>query len=405
MALNWWRRRREKKELGKFLSAVRNLRHAEDDLLDDARKRALDALIAEGEAVPPENAAAFVAGGRDRVDGIVPPPRCRKLREWLDILAVVGAVAFGIRGLYTQPFKIPTGSMQPTLYGIHFIEREGKSNPLLGKTTPVGDYLLFTARRARLELRQPGVLEEFSTVPGGNFLFDHTKFRVGGVAYSLPGAPSKVFEYSRLLPERRYPEGAVLCDGYLSLGDHLFVDRISHYLTGLRRGDIVIFNTGGLSVGGRPLCDISGFYYIKRLVGLPGDTLKISDRQLWVKPRGAAEFRKIQELDSRFTRLYSGQGGYQGHTADMDGTPGPFLGSGELEYTVPEDSYFMMGDNTRFSLDSRAWGAVPRRNIVGRAAVIFWPFSRRWGIVDRAPALAVPTGEPASQTYPSMYLQ
>ncbi len=51
----------------------------------------------------------------------------------------------------------------------------------------------------------------------------------------------------------------------------------------------------------------------------------------------------------------------------------------------------MMGDNSRNSLDSRYWGTVPRKNIVGKALFIFWPISRRWGLTDRAEPIQRPT--------------
>ena len=60
-------------------------------------------------------------------------------------------------------------------------------------------------------------------------------------------------------------------------------------------------------------------------------------------------------------------------------------------FEVPKDSYFMMGDNSKNSLDSRFWGTVPRKNIVGKALFIFWPISRRWGLTDRAEAIQRPT--------------
>jgi len=81
------------------------------------------------------------------------------------------------------------------------------------------------------------------------------------------------------------------------------------------------------------------------------------------------------------------------------------LRSSNEEYTVPQDHYFMLGDNTRFSADSRVWGPVPRQNLIGRPAVIFWPLSRRWGRIDKAAPLQVPTGQPGIRTFKSMYLQ
>ena len=65
----------------------------------------------------------------------------------------------------------------------------------------------------------------------------------------------------------------------------------------------------------------------------------------------------------------------------------------------------MLGDNTKFSADSRMWGVVPRRNIVGRPIIIFWPFSRRWGLPDRADALPMKTAPAEYNTFKEMYQQ
>jgi signal peptidase I len=65
----------------------------------------------------------------------------------------------------------------------------------------------------------------------------------------------------------------------------------------------------------------------------------------------------------------------------------------------------MLGDNSNFSMDSRYFGPVPRRNLVGRAWVVFYPFSRRMGLVDHPEALPMPTGEAGESTFKPMFLQ
>jgi signal peptidase I len=92
------------------------------------------------------------------------------------------------------------------------------------------------------------------------------------------------------------------------------------------------------------------------------------------------------------------KGGYHGHLSGM-GICG--FASGE-EYTIPEDNYLMLGDNSRFSMDSRFFGTVPRRNLIGRAWFVFYPFSRRLGLVDRNKVLDEPTGPPGESTFVPM---
>ncbi|MDD3117223.1 MAG: signal peptidase I, partial [Victivallaceae bacterium] len=84
---------------------------------------------------------------------------------------------------------------------------------------------------------------------------------------------------------------------------------------------------------------------------------------------------------------------------------GRFLGSPDAELIIPENFYFMLGDNSLFSSDSRVWGLVPRSNMVGRAFFVFWPFSRRWGLADSTAPLPVPTTESRGNSFPQMSQQ
>lgn len=396
--MTFWQKHRAKKKLARLRSEVALCRHNDDDILGKEAKEKLDALLLDMRTSP---AAESVEEFESRFCKAVPPYRYQTIRGLLDLLLVVGAVAFGIRALFLQPFRIPTSSMQPTLYGIHYIDAERKVNPLLGKLPGPIDWLLFSTRRADATVETPGELDVNSVRPVGNLFADTTAFAIGDASYRLPGDPRKVIEYTGLRPGREYRPGDTLAKGWLSMGDHLFVERWSIYMSPPNRGDVMVFTTEGLAAEGRRLEDISGFFYIKRLVGLPGDTLKIVDNTVMVKPTGEAKFRPIREIAPAFDKVYSGKGGYQGHLNGM----GNLIASPSQEYTVPKNHYFMMGDNSRFSLDSRFFGAVPRRNLVGRAWVVFWPFSRRWGFVDRSGPLDVPTGLPNAETFPVMYRQ
>ncbi|MBP5183309.1 MAG: signal peptidase I, partial [Lentisphaeria bacterium] len=74
-----------------------------------------------------------------------------------------------------------------------------------------------------------------------------------------------------------------------------------------------------------------------------------------------------------------------------DETADGILAAG-AEITVPEGHFFALGDNTYNSLDGRNWGFIPRRNMIGLAVNIFWPVSRRWGLVDTPEPLDVDPG-------------
>ncbi|MDD5727260.1 MAG: signal peptidase I [Victivallales bacterium] len=390
----YFEKRRLEKELKRLKLHARHTLCADDDILSAEQKQALQAMMQLPAHCDPNTFAAVSQAAvdcRNHCRAVLPPRKHAWIREYLDVLAVAFAVAFGIRGLFLQPFQIPTSSMQPTLFGIHYIERQGQVNPLLGEFPSLLNYLLFSGERAKLVVAKEGTLRGFNdemifkTRNRYGFL-PYTSFHIDTVEYSLPGTAAKVSEYTGLyrnfdregyVDDRRlYRRGQVLCDGWLASGDHLFVDRFSHLLCGLKRGDIVVFNTEGIFYDGYSLAQ-RGYYYIKRLAGLPGDTLKIVNNKLFLRPEGRMEFKPVTEFSPKFAKLYSNKGGYHGHWNVPYGND---LANG---YTVPADSYFMLGDNSRNSLDSRYWGVVPRKNIVGKALFVFWPISRRWGLTDR----------------------
>ena len=380
----------------KFFSELSTLRKSGDDLLSAGQKAEFDAVLHN--LLNDKDPQSAIENAEKRMGKIRLPWNHSALRNLLDLLLVVGAVAFGIRGLYFQPFRIPTSSMQPTLYGIHF--QESDENRI--KLPPFLRGLLHANTRAYAKVVTPGRIDPDSLRHKSGIIFDSTEFTIAGKVYELPGDPVKVADYAKLDPAKEYAAGEVLADGFVSLGDHLFVERFSIYLAPPKRGEVMVFTTEGLcDTDGSPLSLSSGHYYIKRLAALPGDTIKLQENQLYIRPRGSDRFRKAQEISGKFNKIYSGKGGYQGHLAGMGEES---IASG-MEYTVPEGMYFMLGDNSKFSKDSRFFGAVPRKNLVGRVLITFWPFSRRWGFSDLCKPLDIPTGEASFSTFPVMYKQ
>jgi signal peptidase I len=135
-------------------------------------------------------------------------------------------------------------------------------------------------------------------------------------------------------------------------GDDFCSERISYHFRKPRRGDIVVFTTKGISLIPEPDSGAAPTF-IQRIIGLPGDTLKMHFGDLLVngKPDAALAERKIVSGRSYL---------------NADGTP----------VHVPLDSYFVAGDNSPNSFDSRYWGFLPAENIKGRAWLRYWPLSR-----------------------------
>ena len=383
----------------KLLAEFKNRRHAEDDILSPALRHEFDILISELHDAPEDK--TVLQRIQDKFHKFPFPEKRGFMFALLDLIVVVGAVAFGLRGLYFQPFRIPTSSMQPTLYGIHYLDVKHASNPFLTKIPAPLNKLLFGMCDAKAAAKNAATYYPGTERRESGMIFDRTVFTLGNQRVSLPGTPEQVAGYSRLYEGRSFTAGETIANGYVSLGDHLFVERFSLYLSPPKRGDVMVFTTENLSYNGIPLILTGGYYYIKRIAALPGDTVKIVRNQLYVKTPKSKIFRKIQEISPRFEKLYSMKGGYHGHLSDMGGQPFAF---GE-EFTLPKDEYLMLGDNSRFSMDSRYFGPVNRRQFIGRAWLTFYPLTRRVGLVDRQSPLDTPTGKPNVSTYPSMYMQ
>ncbi len=129
--------------------------------------------------------------------------------------------------------------------------------------------------------------------------------------------------------------------------EYLIINEISYRFTAPERGDIIIF---------RYPKDPSQ-YFIKRIIGLPGETIKIKDDKVYIKNNQNADFVELNESD---------------YLPEDFGT----FNFGRSEYILESDQYFVMGDNREQSLDSRRFGPVPRRLIIGKAWVRGWPFDK-----------------------------
>ncbi|MFZ4665520.1 MAG: signal peptidase I [Prochlorotrichaceae cyanobacterium] len=153
------------------------------------------------------------------------------------------------------------------------------------------------------------------------------------------------FGIRTFVAEARYiPSGSMLPT--LQINDRLIIDKVSYHFTQPDRGDIVVFQPTE-ELRQQNFKDA----FIKRIIGLPGDTVEVKDDTVFVNGEALSE-NYLQDYPD-----------YQW---------GP--------ETVPEDQYLVLGDNRNNSYDSHYWGFVPRGNIIGRAVVRFWPLNRLGGV-------------------------
>ena len=127
-------------------------------------------------------------------------------------------------------------------------------------------------------------------------------------------------------------------------GELILTDKLTYKFTPAKRGEVIVFKA--------PPDKKKDF--IKRIIGLPGETISISDGKVLINK---------QVLDENYlppvTQIATGS----------------FLKTGE-ERQIPANSYFVMGDNRSHSFDSREWGFLKREDVVGKAWVIYWPLTR-----------------------------
>ena len=132
--------------------------------------------------------------------------------------------------------------------------------------------------------------------------------------------------------------------------DHFFVNRLAYVFSAPKRGDLIVFRTAGIPGIGRT----KDVLYVKRLVGFPGETIEIKEGRLF------ANGRQLSEADGIPNLRYVGRIG----------------GGGTATYEVSAGSYFVLGDNSERSADSRYFGSVPGENLFGRVSRIYYPLSR-----------------------------
>jgi len=280
-------------------------------------------------------------------------------RENVEVILVAIVVAVGIRSYFLQPFKIPTGSMQPTLNGII---GHPMAQPPPNILQRVAEFILRGRNYINVVSQEN---DEVLQIQRQKYLFFFTWSRIicQHQKFLVYCPPEQLTGDFRVSPGIRYRAGEVIARGAVDTGDQVFVDKFSYNFVKPHRGDVFVFRTKDI-----PDIGDQTQFYIKRLAGLPSDTLRIEPPKLYTNGKEAQEFG--------FKRVMNAKDGYRGYSPGNRSLSDP-----NKTFQVPAHTYFAMGDNSYNSFDSRYWGPVPERNLVGRGLFVYWPFVPHWGLI------------------------
>jgi signal peptidase I len=349
--------------------------------------------------------------------------------ENAEFFMVASIVIIGIRSYFLQPMVIPTNSMWPSYYGMtaENFPPGGRAPGLLDR---VARLAAFGAVRKEADAPASGELSALfgldmngqphlipEQVEGRAWLvlpakFTQYTFFVGDEPVTIR-VPEDFHDFEQLFLETYFPSHGDLSNQWqlaqaggliremsgdfggrhyrffklplgktvnagdplirfdILKGDMLFVDRFSYHFIRPKVGSGLVFETE--NIPNYVSNESPDQFLIKRLVGLPGDTLEIREPVLYRngKPiEGAAAF----DSNARRAGLYRGY-----FYAPENG--GRYLFKGE-PVTVPDHSFMGLGDNSPISEDGRYWGFVPDKDVIGRPIFVYYPFTKRWGLAN-----------------------
>jgi len=279
------------------------------------------------------------------------------------VILVAIVVAVGIRSYFLQPFKIPTGSMQPTLNGIIGYPRTAPAPNILRQ---IGEFIVLGRNYINVVSREDDQLLEIQPRKMF-FFFTFSQLICQRQKYLVYASPDTLSHDFNVFPGRIYHRGDIIARGAIDTGDQVFVDKFSYNFVKPHRGNVFVFRTNHIP-GIREDPEAGSPFYIKRLAGLPGDLLRIDPPFLYVNGNKAEGFG--------FARVMSAKPPYRGYALGHE-----YLSQPDRTFTVPQDGYFALGDNSYNSYDSRYWGIVPEENLVGRGLLVYWPFHPHWGLI------------------------
>jgi len=325
--------------------------------------------------------------------------------ENVEVMFVAIVIALGLRAYYLQPFRIPTGSMQPTLNGI------------IGKPLPQAEWPSLPQRwvekilRGRSYVRVVNDQDRFLAVTPQNrvdirdvqfrHFFSRSELHFTDsppLRLPAPTNPCTQIGLAEAIQTASrngglLPKGTVICEGTIDSGDLVLVDKLSYHFRKPERGEVFVFDTLGIrGIHERSGEQAAGSHYIKRLCGVPGDTLQIQSPNLLIDGRIAKEPGIQRVIHGEGDFAINPHGYVVADSRELLGrsqTISQYLASPDDKLSLAGNNarpgmreYAALGDNTGNSLDSRYWGPVREFNLVGPALFSLWPVTTgHWGFI------------------------
>lgn len=383
----YWLRSRTVRRAYELQRQVKRLVNEQRDLLapdaiaaiDAAADRLHDCLARTEPKQTLESAMADLIDAAEK--NFVPYPH-PVIRENIKEFFTAAVVILAFTTFFLQLTKIPTGSMQPTLFGITSEDLRQTDAVVPGPLLRFFHYVWNGVAFHHVVADADGELIEVSPPKRVLPLVKKQDIRVGSATYTVWFPPDDLERRAGLRPGQFFRAGEAIVKLKVVSGDHLLVDRFTYNFRRPQRGEIIVFKTRGIPNLDR---DHPDQLYIKRLVALGGEHVRIGDDHHLI-----VDGRRLDAATPRFENLYTfavppKPNHYFGHVNQRAARRwsysqvAPLFQDESREFVVRPRHYLAMGDNTLNSRDSREWGDLPQQNVIGKCWFVYWPFSIRFG--------------------------
>ncbi|MDA3926307.1 MAG: signal peptidase I [Kiritimatiellae bacterium] len=375
----FFKRRKTRKELKSIIHRANVLLASRGDLFNKGEVSLLRAHIAKAKEACKAGDLAEMNSEGDKLDNCLeklnPPRQFEWIYENFDVLVVAISVAMAFRAYFYQPFKIPTGSMQPTLYGIHSTVCDPSEHGIMD-TPPLNLFRwMITGTSLKVVKAKANGTVRF-TSGAGSKKPGYTPVVVAGLPHYVPNDAFEKDQNERPFKLKggvshgaSVRKGDVLWSGRVVTGDFVFVNRIKWNFKRPVRGEVMVFSTTGINGLQQ------GTHYIKRMTGLPNEKMQLKEPNLIVDDQIITGPGRLG-LIARREKIGEWAPAYSGFKPSLRGGSGPgLLGTEHDVVNLNGSQYYAMGDNSDNSYDSRYWGPVPEKNLLGPASIVYWPFT------------------------------